>query len=253
MPKRAHNFIDMAGQKFGRLTAVAPAFGSKRVYWECLCECGTRKSIYGANLRRGLVKSCGCLNQENRLRIDNKFRAHGQWNTPTYSSWQAMLGRCRRPKNKDWANYGGRGIKVCDRWLRFENFLADMGERTKGTTLDRKDTNGDYTPENCRWATPSRQSRNTRFTRRLLIDGQTVPLADLADTSGIGASTIRERLKRGWSAEDATSVAPLRKGTEILYPGKTPLGAAYKFVPPQPRRAAPAKPEPETQDHLIAA
>lgn len=120
--------------------------------------------VHGYTLRKGTSRSCGCLQKE----MASERRTHGHsrgkhWNgTPTYLSWRAMKVRCTYAKHQGWKNYGGRGIKVCDRWLNsFENFLADMKERPKGTTLDRyPDNNGNYEPGNCRWATPKQQRHN---------------------------------------------------------------------------------------------
>ena len=129
-----------------------------------------------------------------------------------------MLDRCCRPKNKDWHRYGGAGITVCERWREsFESFLADMGPRPPGKTLDRKRSAGNYERDNCRWATSVEQARNTGTYRLISAFGKTNSLAEWAREFGIGASTIRERLCRGWSIEDALSVPVLKKGREIYH------------------------------------
>lgn len=116
--------------------------------------------------------------------------------TKTYSSWQAMRTRCRCKKHGHYKNYGGRGIKVCDRWQVFDNFLADMGERPDGCSLDRIDPNKDYEPGNCRWATKKEQMRNMRATRRVTIEGKTYVAADLAEQIGMKVDALIKRTKR---------------------------------------------------------
>jgi len=214
--------IDMRGRVYGRLTVVGPA--PKRncaaLYWLCECQCGKRTEINGTNLRLGLTKSCGCLNQENRCRRDNKITKHGHSGSLTYASWTAMRSRCRRRKNKDWHRYGGAGITVCERWRdSFENFLADMGERpSRRHTLDRyPDPAGDYEPTNCRWATHAEQSSNKIITATFTAFGKTKHIDEWCREYAIGRSTVRERLCRGWSVEEALSTPVLKKGREILH------------------------------------
>lgn len=136
-----------------------------------------------------------------------KSRKHGHafngLKTPTYRSWYAMVARCTNPKNKRWARYGGRGIKVCDRWLDFRNFLADMGERPVGMTLDRSDNARGYEPANCRWATAIEQGRNTARTRLIAYEGKSYPLRTLAEHFGINHEALRHRLDAGWPVEKA--------------------------------------------------
>ena len=126
-------------------------------------------------------------------------RQGGRSFDPIYNVWYLMLHRCLSQKDKRWEHYGGRGIKVCDRWMVFQNFLADMGERPDGMTLDRKDNDGDYTPDNCRWATPLEQIRNRSNTRLVEIDGETKTLAQWASELGVKYSTLYMRLRRGSS------------------------------------------------------
>jgi hypothetical protein len=165
---RRDNFIYPAGLRFGRLTiseyAGKDAHGKK--LYRCLCDCGKETTAYASSLRNGQKQSCGCLRDETN-RLPSFFR-HGHTSnykiTPTYRSWQSMITRCTNPKHEAWARYGGKGITICARWIGddgFQNFLSDMGERPEGLTLDRKDNNGDYTPANCRWSTPTEQARGS--------------------------------------------------------------------------------------------
>lgn len=146
--------IDVSGQVFGRLTVQRPEFVGDRTLWVCLCECGATTLARATDLRRGNKRSCGCR---------QGWWLHGQsglLQTPTYRSWASMRDRCNNPNAAYYRLYGGRGIRVCSRWDDFSNFLADMGDRPVGKTLDRIDNDGNYEPGNCRWATPHEQNMN---------------------------------------------------------------------------------------------
>lgn len=160
--------IDISGHRFGRLVAVSigephVSPSRKQVTWICKCDCGNEVTIQRGALRSGASKSCGCSYKD--LGIRKRTARHE--NNSEYSTWFHLKQRCINPKDKDFNNYGGRGIKVCSRWLNsFDNFFEDMGKKPSDEhSIDRIDVNGDYTAENCRWATPIEQSRNRRNTR----------------------------------------------------------------------------------------
>lgn len=123
--------------------------------------------------------------------------------TPEFISWRAMFDRCRCPTNKIYHNYGGRGIKICERWEVYENFLADMGRKPKGYTIERIDNDGDYEPSNCRWASKDEQARNKRNVHKITVNGQTKTAPEWSEVSGIKATTITDRLRKGWPPDKA--------------------------------------------------
>jgi hypothetical protein len=157
----------LAGQRFGRLLVLdrvpREPRASGQAKWRCLCDC-ENISIIGSNaLRSGATQSCGCLRRD---ALVTRNTTHGLSGTRTYNSWCNMIRRCTHDNDPRYPEWGGRGITVCERWLDYPNFLADMGERPPGTTLDREDNDGNYEPGNCRWATPPEQMANRRNTVR---------------------------------------------------------------------------------------
>lgn len=199
--------IDMVGQKFGRLTVVERAvLASGRAHWRCRCECGNEKAILGKHLRRGLIRSCGCLASDmttiRNETQDGLTKAHRS----TYRTWTSMLARCENHHG-----YAGRGIVVCDRWrASFADFLDDMGPRPAGHSIERVNNDGNYEPGNCRWATRHDQARNTRRNRYVDANGKRMIVTDWAKETGISAALVYDRMSRGWSEADAVTRPPRR-------------------------------------------
>jgi hypothetical protein len=192
-------FIDRSGRRYGRLIVLrrddqtGPASGGQRVVWICQCDCGNLKRATGHELSAGDTTSCGCFHREV---VGRQRRTHARSRTPTYRSWQAAKSRCEDPKNEKFAAYGGRGIKMCERWREsFAAFLADMGERPAGMTIDRVDNDGDYEPQNCRWATPRTQLVNRPGFRLYDWRGRRMTSTEVAEVERIPASSLRARLK----------------------------------------------------------
>lgn len=156
-------------------------------------------------MKSGNTKSCKCLQKDINIKQSTLHGHRSVGNTTeTYRSWQMMKNRCLNRKDVQWKDYGGRGIKVCKRWMKFENFLEDMGERPKGCSLDRKNNNKNYCKSNCRWTTPKQQARNKRNNYFINLKGKQITLAELAEQTGINRSTLKYRIdKLKWPIEKA--------------------------------------------------
>lgn len=205
------NSRDLTGQRFGRLTVLEltqKKSGRRELRWLCRCDCGNQRDFAGWRLSGGYVLSCGCLQIEQAIVGST---THGYSDTRTYKIWGAMRQRCTNPHDSGYHNYGARGISVCKRWQDFENFLLDMGEAPAGMSIDRIDNNGDYTPENCRWATRTEQGNNKRNNVRLEWQGRTQTVPQWARELGMKPTNIRQRLRDGWTVDRALST-PLHNG-----------------------------------------
>jgi hypothetical protein len=206
------NFIDLTGLTFGRLTVLAydTTDPPRRYRWHCLCNCGTKTIVRSSFLRGGQTRSCGCLHKESARRTCIKRNTiHGKSQTPEYHSWYAMKDRCLNSDNPKFHHYGGRGIKICKRWQSFGNFLADMGPRPSPQhSLDRRNTNGDYKPNNCRWVTRDIQVNNTRSSRYLQVGDEILTIAQWSKRLDIPWYRLGWRLKAGWPPEKI--ISPLK-------------------------------------------
>lgn len=200
------------GQRFGRLLVIdrleSDKNGNSR--WLCACDCGKESTPLGQSLRSGATASCGCL----ALETPPASKTHGASGTREYKAWHAMIQRCTNPKHHKWHRYGARGITVCERWLSYENFLADMGPRPKGMTVDRyPDNDGNYEPTNCRWATPLQQASNRSTNQFVDVAGETLTASEASRRLGPNRSTVSRRIRDGWSPSAAAST-PLNNSRE---------------------------------------
>lgn len=195
-------YTDVLGQKFGRLTATKYLGEGK---WLCVCDCGNQSRPSVTALQTGNTRSCGCLHRESRHK-------HGMCSERIYRVWTSMRARCSNPNDASYHNYGGRGIKVCERWNSFGNFFADMGNRPKGFDIDRLDNDKDYCPENCRWVSRRQNLLNTRITRMITFNGETLPMRIWAERYGIKHTTLKYRIDTGMPVGQALKAGPHQAG-----------------------------------------
>lgn len=188
---RANNFKDITGVRYNRLTAVEYKGEQK---WLFRCDCGKEVILHSASVKRGNTKSCGCLKMER----DAKLVRHGLYKHPAYQVWADMKQRCRNPNIRNYKNYGGRGIKVCEEWESFENFCKWAEENGYapgcGFSIDRIDVNGDYCPENCRWVKREVQDRNKRTNVMITFNGETKCAQDWSHEFGLARSALAQRI-----------------------------------------------------------
>jgi len=198
--------LDITGIKYGRLTAlkVGPRTRRGRATWLCQCECGSMpKAIDRHQLISGRTISCGCAQREAARQNGKKGITHGHSNSPEYNVWYSMVGRCEDPKNRSYADYGGRGIKVCDSWKSdIRNFIDSMGIPIPGMTIERKNNNGDYCPENCIWIPRSEQSRNRRNNVWITYNGETKLKGDWCKELGLNNANWDQKIRNGWTVEE---------------------------------------------------
>ena len=211
--KRNRALKNYSGMSFGRLTAISMIereFKENNHLWLFLCSCGKECKARIKNVRSGKTASCGCLQSE---LITKRNETHGlsKKHPLAYKAWKSLRQRCNNPKNKDYKDYGARGITVCKEWDSFECFLKDMGDKTVNQSIDRIDVNLGYFAKNCRWANSQQQAENKRNNHKIFINGQFITITQLARDTGIDRKTIAYRLKIGKSIEEAISKIDYRK------------------------------------------
>lgn len=187
---------DLTGHIFGRLEVLRRAQNKEGpTAWLVKCSCGAEKPVRAKHLLSGAVVSCGCLRAERREK-------HGMAGTRQYKIWSGMMARCTNASRKEYDQYGGRGISVCDAWKTFDGFWSDMGPTyLDGLSLDRINNNGNYEPGNCRWATQVQQARNTSRNRLVELDGQLMSVAEAAERTGVNRFALRERVEKGMTGD----------------------------------------------------
>lgn len=197
--------IDLSNQRFFRLVVICDTGERRRgqVVWSCKCDCGKMVRVCSYSLRSGAAKSCRCYGDNI---LGNATRLHGKTESTEYNSWCGMMSRCYNSKNPKYQRYGKRGIRVCRRWHSATNFLKDMGPRPSPThSIDRIDNDGNYSPNNCRWATLKQQGRNRSNNRILTKNGVSLPVCQWISRTGLCESTIYRRLRRGLTHEEVLS------------------------------------------------
>jgi len=213
--------IDLTGQRFGRLIVISRGENTKtgQTTWVCKCDCGKNITPQAANIKNNRVRSCGCIRKEQlSARSKLTMTKHGLCKTPEYKTWGGMFTRCTNKKADSYPAYGGRGISVCERWKSFDLFLEDMGKRPSHKhSIDRIDPNGNYEPENCRWATLRDQNYNKRNTIFVTHDGESKNIDQWAEIYGIPYKVILRRLNHG-------------KVGGFLFRPITPLGQRTKML-----------------------
>lgn len=201
---------DFTPETFGRLTTLGPAFRIGKESWQvCKCQCDNMVVVRTGHVNSGGTTSCGCYHREVMVVRSTK---HGLREHSLYKTWNSMIQRCCNSKHPYYADYGGRGITVCDRWREsFLNFLADMGERPENCSIDRIDNSRGYEPGNCRWATQKEQCNNQRRNRLLTYNDKTQTLAQWSRELNFPKNLICACLHRGWGVEEALTIPPGKK------------------------------------------
>lgn len=211
------NFKDLTGQRFGRLVVIGvrekrTSGNRERYYWDCICDCGNHQIVRTDCLTKGLVQSCGCLKAEQdeiNLRENHRHKLSG---TRLYQEWVSMKRRCFNPNDKRYADYGGRGITVCEEWTAVPDQFFDWSLKNgydDNLTIDRIENDGNYAPDNCRWVDRKTQSRNRRSNVRVQYEGKEITLIELSEKTGISYNCLSYRYKAG--DRGSRLVRPVRK------------------------------------------
>ena len=189
------------GERYGRLVSIEfVRREGKTYYWKYKCDCGSEVIARPSLVRSGNTRSCGCLQKETAANTGRARAVHGLFGTPEWHCWQKIRARCDNERNSRFHIYGARGIKVCERWYTFENFYADMGPRPSSKhSIDRINVNGNYEPENCRWATTKEQARNKRNNIMVEFHGRQVCLKEAAEMANVKYMMVWKRIfLHGW-------------------------------------------------------
>lgn len=199
---RATRLIDLTGRKFGRLKVLQRGvLKNGHIQWDCVCDCGILVSVNGSNLRTDHTQSCGCLFGYVQSEVHG---THHETGSVEHVAWKHIIGRCHNPKNRAFKWYGARGLTVCKRWRKYENFLADMGRKPSPKhSIERRNNNLGYRPSNCVWATATEQANNRRSVPRLRLYGVTLSVPEWARIVGTPPKLVSERVKNGWPVKQA--------------------------------------------------
>lgn len=204
-------FKDLTGKTFGLWSVISYA-GKRKTnpLWNCRCMCGVEKVVQGTNITSGKSSGCGCVQYE---KLSQRNRTHGLSDHPLYPVWCEMKARCYRLAHQQYKDWGGRGIRVCERWRgSFNDFLADMGERPSDDhQIERKNNDGDYEPGNCIWATRTEQMRNMRRNRIVTFNGREMTLTEAIKECGVPDGTVHGRLRIGWDVDRALTTPHRRR------------------------------------------
>lgn len=237
-PPNNKQFKNLEGKTFHRLTVEkfvgrVDHIGYHRYHYQCRCICGTVKVLSDTEIRMG-TKSCGCLIRD--VLMERNYK-HGMCDSTEYQSWSDMIKRCTNPNAAGWKHYGGRGIKVCERWKSFQNFLDDLGQKpTSKHTIDRyPNVNGDYEPSNTRWATKKEQGRNKRDNRLITVEGVTRCVSEWNEVMKLPYGTINNRLFYGWEEQESVTTPKIFKNRIIAIDGESHTASEWSGIKGMPR------------------